>query len=74
MTFFKTDGGFSFEVCGNGFLYNMVRVIGGALVAVGKGEISVDDIKSALETGKRNRFFKTLPAKGLTLKSVEYEA
>ena len=68
----KTDGGFYFDVCGNGFLYNMVRVIAGTLIAVGYGEISAADIKAALESGKRDRRFKTLPAKGLTLLSVEY--
>ena len=73
VTFSKKDDGFFISICGNGFLYNMVRVICGALISVGKGEINVTDLKTALLTGKRSRFFKTLPAKGLTLQSVEYE-
>ena len=72
VTFKKHDGGFSVFVTGNGFLYNMVRVIAGALVAVGKGEITVCDIKSALSTGERNKAFKTLPANGLILEKVDY--
>ena len=72
ISFKKVDGGFSIFVTGNGFLYNMVRVIAGALIAVGKNEITPDDITSALETGERNKAFKTMPANGLTLESVEY--
>ena len=72
ITFKKSEGGFSVFVTGNGFLYNMVRVIAGALLAVGKGEISADDIKAALKTGERNKAFKTLPANGLILEKVDY--
>ena len=72
VTFKKTDGGISVYVCGNGFLYNMVRVIAGALIAVGMGDVSVEDVKTALASGKRHKAFKTMPAKGLTLESVEY--
>ena len=72
LTFSLFDGGFSIAVTGNGFLYNMVRVIVGALCSVGKGERTIADVKAALTSGKRDRLFKTMPAKGLTLKSVEY--
>ncbi len=72
VTFKKLGGGFSVFVTGNGFLYNMVRVIAGALIAVGKGEITVGDIESALSTGERNKAFKTMPANGLILEKVEY--
>lgn len=73
VSFFKREGGLTVTVCGNGFLYNMVRVIAGALIAVGKGEICASDVKEALSSGKRGRLFKTLPAKGLTLIKVEYD-
>ena len=53
------------KVTGNGFLYNMVRIIAGALVKAGKGEISERDILKALETGNRELLGETLPAKGL---------
>ena len=61
------------RVCGNGFLYNMVRIICGALVKIGKGEISENDIIKALETGERTLLGETLPAKGLCLLDVQYE-
>lgn len=60
-------------VCGNGFLYNMVRIIAGTLVAAGRGELSAEDIKSSLKTGARPKNVKTFPAKGLCLLSAEYE-
>ncbi len=68
----ERQGGFTVKVTGNGFLYNMVRVMAGTILAAGYGEISPEDISSALESGKRSRYFKTLPAKGLTLLKVEY--
>ena len=60
------------KVTGNGFLYNMVRIIAGALVKAGKGELSERDIIKALETGERNLLGETLPAKGLSLLKAEY--
>ncbi|MBQ9485482.1 MAG: tRNA pseudouridine synthase A, partial [Clostridia bacterium] len=60
------------QVTGNGFLYNMVRIIAGALIKAGKGEIKESDILKALETGKRDLLGETLPAKGLCLLKVEY--
>ena len=62
-----------FYVTGNGFLYNMVRIMAGALLAVGEGKIIVSDLKNILISGKRVNEIKTLPANGLTLFSVEYE-
>lgn len=60
------------EVCGNGFLYNMVRTIAGTLLWYAYGRITLEDIFSSLESGNRALVGKTLPAKGLTLISVEY--
>lgn len=60
-------------VCGNGFLYNMVRIMTGTLVAAGRGEISAEDIKRSLTSGARPKNVKTFPAKGLCLLSAEYE-
>ena len=68
----SNKNGFSLEVTGNGFLYNMVRIISGALLDVGYGSKTLADIKRALETGKREILGKTLPAKALTLISVLY--
>lgn len=65
--------GFTVKISGNGFLYNMVRIIVGVLLDIGYGRKTVDDIVYALNSGKRDILGKTLPAKGLCLESVEYE-
>ena len=59
-------------VTGNGFLYNMVRIISGTLLAVGNGEITIKDVKKMLEEGDRALGGRTLPAKGLCLMEVIY--
>ncbi len=59
-------------VCGNGFLYNMVRTLAGTLLWYSMGKISKEDIISSLEEGLRERVGKTLPARGLCLMSVDY--
>jgi tRNA pseudouridine38-40 synthase len=58
---------------GNGFIYNMVRIITGTLLEIGAGERSVEDINIALETGKREFAGFMVPANGLFLESVTYE-
>ncbi len=60
------------KVSGNGFLYNMVRIIVGTLIGVSEGRISLEDIKIALDTGDRNKVGKTMPPQGLCLYSVSY--
>lgn len=60
------------SVTGNGFLYNMVRIIAGTLLYVGIGKLTPDDVRSILEGGDRKRAGKTLSAKGLHLVSVVY--
>ena len=62
----------SFTVCGNGFLYNMVRIMAGTLVAVGMGKLTLQDVKCAVDGGERSKVGKTMPARGLTLLSVDY--
>ncbi len=68
----KKNRMYTFLVCGNGFLYNMVRIIVGTLLDVGRGKLSVERVKNALETGNRNNSGQTMPACGLYLKNVEY--
>ena len=58
------------RVKGYGFLYNMVRIIAGTLIAVGQGKITPDDVKVILEARDRTRASETAPAKGLTLISI----
>ena len=60
------------SVTGNGFLYNMVRIIAGTLVYVGLHKLTVEDVKEIIEKGDRKRAGKTLSAKGLCLVRVEY--
>ena len=61
------------ELTGNGFLYNMVRIIAGTLVEVGMGNIEPEQISEILEDKKRENAGKTLPPQGLYLVKVEYE-
>jgi len=60
------------ELTGNGFLYNMVRIISGTLVEVGLGNMNPEDIPYILKSGKRDKAGKTLPPQGLYLINVEY--
>ena len=61
------------ELTGNGFLYNMVRIIAGTLVDVGIGKIKPEEIDSIIKSEKRDKAGKTLPPQGLYLVKVEYE-
>ena len=61
------------RVKGNGFLYNMVRIIAGTLIAVGKGRLEPECVKKALESLNRDDVGPTAPAKGLTLVEIEYK-
>lgn len=60
------------ELTGNGFLYNMVRIIAGTLVEVGLGKMQPQDIQKIILDGKRENAGKTLPPNGLYLVNVEY--
>ncbi|MGK5511640.1 tRNA pseudouridine(38-40) synthase TruA [Brevibacillus formosus] len=57
---------------GNGFLYNMVRIIVGTLVEVGQGKRSPAELREILAACDRERAGKTAPAKGLTMWEVVY--
>lgn len=58
---------------GNGFLYNMVRIIAGTLIGIGTGKINPDAFVRAIETGDRLDLGVTAPAHGLTLMEVFYD-
>lgn len=62
-----------FAVTGDGFLYNMVRIMAGTLLEIGLGKRNADTIAKVFETKNREFAGETLPGKGLTLLSVEYE-
>ena len=61
------------ELTGNGFLYNMVRIISGTLLDVGLGKIQPEEIPEMIESKDRQRAGKTLPAHGLYLVEVKYD-
>ncbi len=66
------DGMCELRVAGNGFLYNMVRIVAGTLIFVSEGKVSEQDILRALETGDRALTGMTLPPEGLYLNEVYY--
>lgn len=61
-------------VTGDGFLYNMVRIIAGTLIEVGKGKLSPEDIPSILASRDRTKAGKTAGAQGLTLMRIYYDS
>jgi tRNA pseudouridine38-40 synthase len=63
----------SISVTGRSFLYRMVRIITGTLVDAGRGNITVSDIKTILDSRDKNLMRAAAPAQGLTLVSVEYQ-
>lgn len=62
------------RVEGNGFLYNMVRIIAGTLLEVGKGTMSPEEVKEAILSCDREKAGPTAPAKGLRLIRIDYES
>ena len=68
----NNDGIITFSVKGNGFLYNMVRIMAGTLVWVGKGAICADDIPSIIESKDRKNAGVTAPPEGLMLYKLHY--
>ena len=69
----KEDEKIWIELTGNGFLYNMVRIIVGTLVEVGQGKLEPEEIPNIIREKNRERAGKTLPPQGLYLVKVEYE-
>jgi len=60
------------EVNGNGFLWNMVRIIIGTLIEAGTGKLDITDIENILAAKKRAEAGPMVPPKALFLKDVEY--
>ncbi len=67
-----SDGIIRFSVTGNGFLYNMVRIMAGTLVWVGKGAISPEEIPDIIASRDRKRAGVTAPPHGLMLYKLNY--
>ncbi len=60
------------RVCGNGFLYNMVRIIAGTLLEVGKGNIEAGSMAGRISSCDRKQAGATAPAHGLRLVKIDY--
>ena len=62
------------RVRGNGFLYNMVRIIAGTLVEVGRGHIRPEEIEGIIAACDRAKAGPTAPARGLRLVEIKYDS
>ena len=60
-------------VVGDGFLYNMVRIIAGTLAEVGRGRLGPEAVDAALSSGDRRQAGPTLPPQGLWLEWIRYD-
>lgn len=69
----KEDDMVHIRITGNGFLYNMVRIIAGTLMQVGTGLMEPERVKEILEARDRSKAGPTAVAKGLTLVEIRYE-
>lgn len=68
-----TTGLIRIRVCGDGFLYNMVRAISGTLLYVGSGKFEPEDVARILESCDREEAGPTLPACGLFMNRLWYD-
>ena len=68
----ENDGILSIRYHGDGFLYNMVRIITGTLLRVGGGMIAPEEIPDILAAKDRGRAGETAPPQGLRLVKIEY--
>lgn len=69
----KFDDEVHIRVTGNGFLHNMVRIIAGTLVDIGRGRLVPQDIQKIIASKRHVGTGKTLDPQGLYLESVEYK-
>ncbi|MBQ2966851.1 MAG: tRNA pseudouridine(38-40) synthase TruA [Clostridia bacterium] len=68
---FEENGKIVFEVTGNGFLYNMVRIMAGTLCYIGAGKIT-EDLAEIIKSKDRSRAGITAPPQGLYMKKVYF--
>ena len=68
----KTENEWRLRFTGDGFLYNMVRILTGTLLEAGRGERTPESVLQALDAGDRSLAGFTAPAQGLTLWQVRY--
>lgn len=68
----EKDGIVSIRYTGNGFLYNMVRILTGTLIEAGRGKIAPEEMQSIMAAQDRGAAGFTAPAQGLFLVEVMY--
>ncbi|ROR31661.1 tRNA pseudouridine38-40 synthase [Mobilisporobacter senegalensis] len=73
LTISKSDETITIRITGNGFLYNMVRIIVGTLIKVGLGVYPAEHVKEIMEERDRKAAGPKVPGKGLTLVKIDYE-
>ncbi len=73
LQWFEHDVYWVMEVTANGFLYNMVRIMVGTLIDIGRGQISANAIPAMLAAQDRRQAGPTAPARGLCLCQTFYE-
>jgi len=69
---YKRDDVVSIKVTGNGFLYNMVRIIAGTLIQAGTGHYEPIKVKEMLDSNDRTLAGPTAPPEGLTLVEIQF--
>lgn len=69
----EENGLITVDICGNGFLYNMVRIIVGTLIHVNEGKLSTGDIPKIIESKDRRLAGPTAPPQGLTMLDIIYK-
>ena len=69
----KRGSEITFTYKGNGFLYNMVRILTGTIIEIGMGKIPLEELDGIIEARDRSKAGLTMPARGLTLMCVEYK-
>lgn len=72
LTISETDREIVIEITGDGFLYNMVRIIVGTLVEVGLGKKEPEELKTIIESKDRSNAGFTAPPNGLYLKEIYF--
>lgn len=72
-TVHDADGLWEFRTTSDGYLWNQVRRMVGAVLAVGRGEATVADIQNSLNTGEGHKAFHLAPPEGLLLERIEHD-
>lgn len=68
----KCENIIEFRISANGFLHNMVRIIGGIVLDCGLGKLTVDEVREFLRSCKHKNIAQTLPAHGLYLENADF--